>query len=143
MDTFAKRILAVLDHFEFTPYKLGKELNFSQSSLSSLLAGKTNPSFEFMHKLLSKFPILDANWLILGKGDMFLNPDIKVKRKSNHPSDLMESKNAIIALMSENIRLKDEKIERLTNELREYRAANELMQPTEKNSAEKAKKSPE
>jgi transcriptional regulator with XRE-family HTH domain len=143
METFAKRILAVLDHFEFTPYKLGKELNFSQSSLSSLLAGKTNPSFEFMHKLLSKFPILDANWLILGKGEMFLNSDIKVKRKSNHPSDLMESKNAIIALMSENIRLKDEKIERLTNELREYRAANELMQPTEKNSAEKAKKSPE
>ena len=134
METFAKRILAVLDHFEFTPYKLGKELNFSQSSLSSLLAGKTNPSFEFMHKLLSKFPILDANWLILGKGEMFLNSDIKVKRKSNHPSDLMESKNAIIALMSENIRLKDEKIERLTNELREYRAANELMQPTEKNS---------
>jgi hypothetical protein len=108
-----------------------------------MLAGKTNPSFEFMHKLLSKFPILDANWLILGKGDMFLNPDLKVKRKSNHPSDLMESKNAIIALMSENMRFKDEKIEQLTNELREYRAAKELMQATEKNSAEKAKKSPE
>jgi hypothetical protein len=143
MDTVAKRILAVLDHFELTPYKLGKELNFSVSSLGSLLAGKTNPSFEFMHKLLSQFPILDANWLILGKGNMFLDPDIKVKRKSNHPSDLMESKNTIIALMSENMRLKDEKIEQLTNELREYRAAKELMQPTEKNSAEKAKKSPE
>jgi len=143
METFAKRIHAILDHFDITPYKLGKELNVSQGGLSSMLAGKTNPSFEFMHKLLSKFPILDANWLILGKGDMFLNPDIRVKRKSNHPSDLMESKNAIIALMSENMRLKDEKIEQLTNELREYRAATELMQQTEKNSAEKAKKSPE
>jgi xylose isomerase len=85
--------------------------------------------------------MLDANWLILGKGDMFLNPDIKVRRKSTHPSDILESKNAIIALMSENMRLKDEKIDQLTSELREYKAAKELMQPIEKNSAEIAEKS--
>jgi transcriptional regulator with XRE-family HTH domain len=141
METFAKRIHAILDHFDITPYKLGKELNVSQGGLSSMLAGKTNPSFEFMHKLLSQFPMLDANWLILGKGDMFLNPDIKVRRKSTHPSDILESKNAIIALMSENMRLKDEKIDQLTSELREYKAAKELMQPIEKNSAEIAEKS--
>ncbi|MCI2122059.1 MAG: helix-turn-helix domain-containing protein [Bacteroidales bacterium] len=48
-------------------------MGIQRSGLSHILAGRNNPSYEFLSNLLSKFPDLSAEWLILGKGKMYKN----------------------------------------------------------------------
>jgi len=72
------------------------------------------------------FLMLDGNWLIMGRGDMFVDPNIRPKGHTPHPPDLLESKNEIIRLLNENMRMKDEKIRQLSEELRETKASDKL-----------------
>jgi transcriptional regulator with XRE-family HTH domain len=107
----------VLDHHGITAYKLGKDVDFSNAAIGNMLAGKTNPSFEFLSRLMELFPVLNANWLVKGRGDMFVDDSIRPKGFRSHPPDLLEAKEEIIRLLNENMRMKDEKILRLTEEL--------------------------
>ncbi|MBA3829717.1 MAG: LexA family transcriptional regulator [Taibaiella sp.] len=82
MKTFLTRFEAFLKHTGLTAYKLAQELDTSESVLSSIRAGKTRPSFDFLDKILRKYEVIDINWLITGKGHM-----LKTAQKSaNTPS---------------------------------------------------------
>ena len=85
-------------------------------------------------------PELNANWLLVGVGSLFMDPKMKPKSNTVFPPDLIESKNAVIAALNDNIRLKDEQIHELKKELREYRAASKLIKTKEEISGEEIKK---
>ena len=124
---FAARLRRVLDHHEITAYKLGKDIGYSNAAIGNMLAGKSNPNFDFVAKLMTLYPMLDGNWLVMGRGDMFIDPNMRPKSHKSHPPDLLEAKNEIIKLLNENMQMKDEKIRQLSDELREYRAAGKLL----------------
>jgi transcriptional regulator with XRE-family HTH domain len=123
MEGFAQRLQKVLDHHGITAYKLGKDIDFSNAAIGNMLAGKTNPSFEFLSRLMELFPMLNANWLVMGRGEMFIDDSIRSKGFRSHPPDLLEAKAEIIRLLNENMRMKDEKILRLTEELKNQKGA--------------------
>ena len=50
---------------------LANELDVQRSGIAHILSGRNNPSFDFLQKLLERFPKLNADWLILGKGSMY------------------------------------------------------------------------
>lgn len=127
MENFGSRLRKVLEHYGLSAYRLAKEIDFSNAATLNLLSGKTNPSFEFITRLMELYPDLNSNWLLLGRESMFLDPNMRPKSISHYSPDLVESKNAVIAALNDNIRMKDEKIEFLTAELREYRAAASLI----------------
>jgi len=54
-----------------TPAILADELGIQRSGISHLLSGRNNPGFDFIQKLLTRFPKLNAEWFILGKGNMY------------------------------------------------------------------------
>jgi transcriptional regulator with XRE-family HTH domain len=54
-----------------TPALLADELDLQRSTLSHVLNGRNNPGYDFIRKLLIRFPKLNAEWLILGKGNMY------------------------------------------------------------------------
>jgi transcriptional regulator with XRE-family HTH domain len=140
MDNFASRLRKVLDHYEVTAYRIAKEISFTNAAVLNLLSGKTSPSYEFVYGLLDKYPELNANWLVMGRDTMFLDPERKPKTRVYSSPDLLASKNETIAVLQENIRMKDEKIIQLTSELREYRAAAGLLGGEKENSSVGAKK---
>ena len=39
--------------------------------MSHILSGRNNPSLEFVNKVIRRYPEIDANWLLLGKGQMY------------------------------------------------------------------------
>ncbi|MEQ8909737.1 MAG: helix-turn-helix transcriptional regulator [Vicingaceae bacterium] len=43
-----------------------EEIGVQRSSVSHVLSGRNKPSLEFIHKVLKRFPKVDANWLING-----------------------------------------------------------------------------
>jgi hypothetical protein len=70
--------------------------------------------------------MINANWLIVNKGEMLTDPKVKINDKLQQ-SELVASQKEIIALQAENIRMKDEKIKELIDDLKEYKKAGEYI----------------
>ena len=65
---FSKRLDKILDFYGLTASALAEEIDFNRSTISHLVSGRNKPSLDFVMKLLQKFPELDMDWLVLGKG---------------------------------------------------------------------------
>ena len=59
-----------------TPARLADMLGIQRSGLSHILSGRNKPGHDFMLKLCLKFPHLNANWFITGKGKPYLDSNI-------------------------------------------------------------------
>lgn len=70
MSEIKDRINNIIEYLGITPYKLAKEIYTSEAVISNVRSGKTSPSFDLLQKILNKYEVLDANWLITGSGAM-------------------------------------------------------------------------
>jgi transcriptional regulator with XRE-family HTH domain len=64
------RLLQIINRLGYSATRLADEIDVQRSGISHILSGRNQPSFDFLVKLLNKFPEIDAQWLLLGKGDM-------------------------------------------------------------------------
>ena len=55
-----------------SPARLADILGVQRSGMSHLLSGRNKPGYDFILKLCTKFPDLNANWFITGKGKPYL-----------------------------------------------------------------------
>jgi transcriptional regulator with XRE-family HTH domain len=51
---------------QFTASAFADEIGVQRSSVSHVLSGRNKPSLEFIQKVLTAYPKVDANWLING-----------------------------------------------------------------------------
>lgn len=63
-----QRLKQFLDMEGLSPARFAEELGIQRSGMSHLLAGRNKPSFEFIQKMMTAYPDLNYEWLILGKG---------------------------------------------------------------------------
>ena len=49
---------------------LADNIGVNRATISHILSGRNKPSIDFLQKLLSNYPELNANWLISGVGYM-------------------------------------------------------------------------
>ena len=54
-----------------TARQFAEEIGIQPSGMSHILGGRNNPSLDFAIKVLRRYPEIDANWLLLGKGAMY------------------------------------------------------------------------
>ena len=66
-----ERLVQLLDLEQLTPSKFADIIGVQRSSVSHVISGRNNPSFDFLQKTLKAFPGLNAEWLILGEGTMY------------------------------------------------------------------------
>jgi len=66
-----ERLIQLLDLEQLTPSKFADIIGVQRSSVSHVLSGRNNPSFDFIQKTLMAFPGLNAEWLIVGQGTMY------------------------------------------------------------------------
>jgi transcriptional regulator with XRE-family HTH domain len=64
------RVIKFLAHENITATKFADEIGVQRSSISHILSGRNNPSFDFIQKILARYKNLSAEWLILGTGNM-------------------------------------------------------------------------
>jgi len=50
--------------------QLADNIGVNRATISHILSGRNKPSIDFLQKLLSNYPELNANWLITGIGFM-------------------------------------------------------------------------
>lgn len=63
------------------------EIGVQRSSVSHILSGRNKPSLEFIQKVISKYPKVDAAWLINGTSASHIKDKISIKANSNDGSE--------------------------------------------------------
>ena len=64
------RIAHIIRAKNLTAAEFALRLSIQPSNVSHLLAGRNNPSLEFVRKLKETFPEYNLDWIVLGKGPM-------------------------------------------------------------------------
>lgn len=65
------RIQKFIEAEGLTAARFADAIGVQRSNISHVLSGRNKPGFDFIEKMLNKFPEVNAEWLILGKGHMY------------------------------------------------------------------------
>ena len=65
------RINLILRAKNITARQFAEEIGIQPSGMSHIMSGRNNPSLDFVMKVIRRYPEIDANWLILGRGAMY------------------------------------------------------------------------
>lgn len=65
------RILKILNTENMSSAKFADIIGVQRSNISHILSGRNNPGLDFLQKVLTKFPSINSDWLLIGKGEMF------------------------------------------------------------------------
>ncbi len=65
------RIQKLMDTLGITATRLADEIQVQRSGISHILSGRNQPSYDFITRLLERYPEIDARWLLTGKGDIY------------------------------------------------------------------------
>lgn len=69
------RLTLFLQFEHLSPARFADILGVQRSGISHILSGRNKPGFDLIEKMLNKFPDLNAEWLITGKGKMSKEAD--------------------------------------------------------------------
>ncbi|WMX17168.1 helix-turn-helix transcriptional regulator [Aureispira sp. CCB-E] len=76
--------------------QLARELGISQTSVSRILSGSTLPSSKVLIPLVEKYPTVNLTWLLVGKGEMFVNENPVDKDYLDRLADSLERENNLL-----------------------------------------------
>ena len=65
------RINLLLQAKNITARQFAEEIGIQPSGMSHILSGRNNPSLDFVMKVIRRWPEININWLMFGKGEMF------------------------------------------------------------------------
>jgi transcriptional regulator with XRE-family HTH domain len=64
------RIQEILNAKSLSPSLFADKIGVQRSGVSHILSGRNKPSLDFIMKILTAFPDIDADWLLFGRGGM-------------------------------------------------------------------------
>jgi transcriptional regulator with XRE-family HTH domain len=64
------RIKQIMEKEKLSPTQFATEIGVQRSALSHVLSGRNKPSLDFMMKIKARYPDINLDWLLLGKGKM-------------------------------------------------------------------------
>ena len=76
------RIKQIIDKEKLSSTQFATEIGVQRSALSHVLSGRNKPSLDFMMKIKSRYPDINLDWLMLGKGKMIGVAEVKDTLKS-------------------------------------------------------------
>ena len=71
------RLSQFLQLEQLSPARFADILGVQRSGISHILSGRNKPGFDFIEKVLTKFPEMNAEWLITGKGKTYKEQSIQ------------------------------------------------------------------
>lgn len=71
------RLQQLMDKEGISPARFAEIVGVQRSSVSHILSGRNNPSLEFIQKILTAFPKINSDWLIIGGGAMYRATPVK------------------------------------------------------------------
>ena len=66
-----ERIDQVRNTLGLTARQFAAEIRVQPGTISNMMAGRNNPSYEVIKRILERYPTLNPEWLIAGRGEMW------------------------------------------------------------------------
>lgn len=67
-----ERLLRFLAAENITQSQLADTLGVARASISHIVSGRNKPGYEFFEKMAGHYPALSLEWLIAGRGKMYV-----------------------------------------------------------------------
>lgn len=85
------RLQQFLNAENISQAQLADTLEVARAGVSHILAGRNKPSYDFITSLMLRFPKLNIEWLMFGKGKMYKDlPSAPIRKESNLLFDELE-----------------------------------------------------
>ena len=84
-----ERINLLLKAKNITARQFAEEIGIQPSGMSHIMSGRNNPSLDFVMKVIKRWPEVNINWLMLGKGEMYGGVPLSVSPEVPHHSDAL------------------------------------------------------
>ncbi len=65
------RLQQFLSAENLTQAQFADSINVARASISHILAGRNNPGYDFIINTMKRYPDLNIEWLLIGKGKMY------------------------------------------------------------------------
>lgn len=121
LTTMNNRLKQFLLAENITQAQFADNINVVRASVSHVLSGRNNPSFDFIKAMMVKYPRLNMDWLIFGKGRMY-------KDSEQYPEDRLFPIDQELLPRIE-ISNPDEVIEEPMKESTEFNTSTDIVQP--------------
>lgn len=72
------RICAIMKHMGMSQKTFAEEICISPGTLSSIFSGRNKPTLNTLNNIHERFPEVNMDWLMNGKGEMFTSDDLVV-----------------------------------------------------------------
>jgi len=69
------RIILLIKAKNLTAAQFADEVGVQKSSISHIISGRNNASLDFIQKILVRYPEVNMEWIMLGKGPIFKGAD--------------------------------------------------------------------
>ena len=66
----AKRITAILKHYQLTAQSFADKIGMQRSTLSHIFLGRNKPSLDMLTKISNAFPEVSMDYIITGEGEL-------------------------------------------------------------------------
>lgn len=99
-----KRIEALMKVKNLTASQFADTIGIQRSGMSHILAGRNNPSLDFVLKVLNVFPEISPAWLLQGKGEMYANLSVQKNIVSTSQKELFSPIDATDAISGSDVR---------------------------------------
>ena len=66
-----ERIEMLIEALGISARQFADEIRVQPSTISNMMVGRNNPSLDVMKRILLRYPGLNSEWLIAGRGDMW------------------------------------------------------------------------
>ncbi len=70
------RVIRIMEHEGMSPSRFAETIGIQRAAMSHIISGRNNPSLDVISKVLERFPHIDSDWLLFGKGEM-LKQDVR------------------------------------------------------------------
>lgn len=91
------RILKIMEHEGLSPSRFAEEIGIQRSAMSHIISGRNNASLDVLMKIIQRYPYIDTEWLLFGKGNMIKSssyksePSLFSENEINPPSIQVET----------------------------------------------------
>lgn len=66
-----ERIDAVRKSMNLSARQFAEEIHVRPGTISNMMAGRNNPSYDVIKRILERYPTLNPEWLVIGQGEMW------------------------------------------------------------------------
>lgn len=124
MPGILKRLLLFMDHQGLTAYQINKEAGLTKGLITNALSKKLGLTTGTLEALLNAYPQLNANWLLVGRGNMLMDEvegekEAAKKLTAEHLEDLQHLQDQCVEMVRQIQQMKQREQTRQENQLLE------------------------